>query len=481
VEVHAQIMDAVLSGRLLNPIPAWLLYGLLFLSSVFAAILFREIRRWTAVVLVLALLAGTYLAGWIVYALSSWMLNPGPLLISIVVAPIVVQGDRLFEVNRRLGQQVNELTKWLRRHGWHDTGDLTDNVAMLQQLQAELGSLYELHDNLLQASSDAVGVFDAGGKLLLQNGAFAKLFGSAPCASKISQIHAQLRWTQDAPETAAAQGYEGEARVGDDLFAVRTVPIGATRLSPVGGSLMLLTSLKTREERDASRAEALGFVTHELRTPLTSIQGFAELMMQHPESPACQTAPNIIHRESKRLLALIHSYLDVLRMDAGARPIQASTFAIGEVVDNVQQLLRPVANEDRMTLRSDGDPSVMIMADRALMEGAILNLLTNAIKYGDPGSAIRVSWAADNYYADITVCNRTQHNVDSEISAMFEPFHRGPNVRSSKGWGIGLALVKRIAEKHGGSVNAQSQQGMIQFTIHLPIRGKVLAATETSR
>ena len=485
VEVHAQILDAVLNHRLLKPLPRWTAYVLVLATSVLGVVLFRTVRRWTAIVIIIAAAIAVYLAGWITYALTSWMLDPGPLLISLIVAPIAVQADYLFEVNRNLVHQVDDLRSWLRSYGRRTPStsehDLALNVNVLQQLQTELGSLYELHSTLMQASSDAIGVFGRDGRLLLQSNAFAALFGSAPYATKMSCVRSQLRWTSEAPEISSAQCTEGEARIGDVLYAVRTVEMAETRLAPGGGVLMLLTSLKTREERDASRAEALGFVAHELRAPLTSIQGFAELMMQHPELAAGRDAPAVIYRESKRLLALTRSYLDVLRVDAGARPIHLSTFAVSEVVENMLTVIRPAADAEGITLRCEGDPSAQISADRALIEGAILNLLTNAIKYGSPAGTITVSWTHVGSESTVTVCNPVEGEMGSEMSQLFSPFQRGQNTGTATGWGMGLALVKRIAEKHGGQVSAKSEQGSASFTVHLPMRAVAEVVTGKER
>jgi signal transduction histidine kinase len=222
-------------------------------------------------------------------------------------------------------------------------------------------------------------------------------------------------------------------------------------------------------ERDRARAEALGFITHELRTPLSSIQGFAELMMHYPDSPACAAAPETIFRESKRLLALISSYLDVLRLDAGAKPVSSSLVELDGIVQQVFDILQPLANAAGMRLLSDQEDPVSIIADAPLINGAVLNLVSNAIKYGRPGTDIRVRCFRDSEEVIIRVHNQGKPIAKEEIPRLFDPYYRASNADKTKtGWGLGLAFVKRIAEKHGGSVRAENQASGILFEIHLP-------------
>ena len=326
-----------------------------------------------------------YLVGWISYALSSWMLSVGPLIIAAVAAPLVVQAHHLFEVEstRHRGKWITcreSLRRYRRPNVGVEDDDIPSRLAVLQQLQTELGSLYELHESLLEATSDAIGIFDRDGTLLLQNGIFAKIFESIPYVNRLDGVRAQLEWTAEAPEVEYPHGKEGEAHVAGALYVVRAVSFSATRLAPGGGTILLLTSLKAREERDRSRAEALAFVTHELRTPLTSIQGFAELMMRYPDSPTSEGAPRTIYRESKRMLALIHCYLDVLRIDAGARPLDRKPVQIRDLVRQVFESVLSSAEAECMTLRHDGDEFLIVEADEVLLHGALLNLVSNAVK-----------------------------------------------------------------------------------------------------
>jgi signal transduction histidine kinase len=119
------------------------------------------------------------------------------------------------------------------------------------------------------------------------------------------------------------------------------------------------------------------------------------------------------------------------------------------------------------------------IGDAPLITGAILNLVSNAIKYGSPGSEIRVGCSRDDKELVITVQNVGAPIELEQIPRLFDPYYRASNVETSKtGWGLGLAFVKRIAEKHGGRVSATSQSGVTLFEIHLPAQATLQAAKE---
>jgi signal transduction histidine kinase len=340
----------------------------------------------------------------------------------------------------------------------------------LEKLQTELGSLYELHQTLLESTQDLIAIFNEQGKLLLKNRQFAAAHGLLTDASPtLPEVRAQWIVSDEAPLACRDAIEEGEISLDSELYSARIAPLPPTKLSPSGGTIVTLTSLRTRVERDRARAEALGFITHELRTPLASVQGFAELMMQYPDSPACAGAPETIFRESKRLLALISSYLDVLRLDAGAKPVSVELIELERIVGQVFDILQPLANAAGMRLVHDSRATVTVMGDAPLISGAVLNLVSNAIKYGQPGSDIEVRSFRENEEVILSVHNVGAPVADEEISRLFDPYYRASNVDKGKaGWGLGLAFVKRIAEKHGGSVRAQSEPSGVLFEIHLP-------------
>ncbi len=483
VELHAQIFDAILGGRTLRE--AALGWQVLLLAGVCLGVVLALRGRggWPAAAGIAGMAIAVYGVGLLAFG-KLLLLPVGPPMLALLLAPLVVYSSEFLLVERHVGRQLRELQRWLAWKGAGERGpkrDLAWRLDVLHELQTRLGALYELHSTLLDATEDAVAIFDAEGRLLLRNDRFAAVFGDdATPGTLLPAVCARWSPSPDVPWLERERRTGGEARIGEALYSVRLVPLPPTALSPQGGTVVTLTDLAARVERDRARSEALGFVTHELRTPLVSIQGFAELMMEYPASPACADAPRTIFRESRRLLALINSYLDVLRLDAGARPIRSEAVELDAIVKQVFDILQPLAAAGGMALRHDRS-GLWVNGDELLITGAVLNLVSNAIKYGAPATEIRVANTASGAQVAVSVENQGRPIRESELARLHEPFYRSSAVEQEKtGWGLGLAFVKRIAEKHGGSVEVYNTHQGVRFTILLPAGARTLAATETA-
>ncbi len=469
-EVHAQILDSVLAGRRLREMPLWAGWLTLFAVCLLVVVLCRYVRGWTAagwLLLTAAIVYGGALASLI---WAAWFVPVGPGLLSIILAPVLVYSADFVLVERSVARQLRELRAFLGsgfgapsryRH------DLLWRLDVLQRLQRELGSVYEVHAALLEATEDLVAVFDAEGHLLLKNQRFASAFGPLE-RSTANEVRERLATLAKVPLVEDPPITTGEAEIAGELYSVRIAPLPATTLSPGGGTIITLASLRARVERDRARDEALGFVTHELRTPLVAIQGFAEVMMRYPTSPSCATAPETIFRESKRLLALINSYLDVLRLESGAQPKCADAVRLEDIVRDIFEVLHPLASASNMYFVLEESETTPILADAPLLAGAVLNLVSNAIRYGRPGSEIRVKCTQDEGRVALRVHNYGDAISPEELSRLFDPYYRAPRAETTKGGsGLGLAFVKRIAEKHGGSVRVESEANGTWFEIEL--------------
>jgi signal transduction histidine kinase len=482
VEVHAQILDGILAGRLLHEVPAG--RGVLFLAftCVVVVVVFRRWRGWTSVALMVVLAFAAYAIALLTFWITSWIVPAGGMLLAVMAGPLLVYAADLALVERSVTRQLRGLRSWLTAQGkdpaMPEPEELSWKLGLLHQLETELGSLYELHRTLLESTQDMVVIFDENGNLLLSNKAFASTVNSTNGLS-LEQLRAQWVPEGEVLVVSAGGSQEREVHLYGKLYAVRTVPLPPTRLSPGGGTILTFTSLQTRVERDRARAEALAFITHELRTPLASIQGFADIMIRAPGSPDCEGAPETILWESKRLLALINSYLDVLRLDAGAKPVQSDVLELHDVARQVFDILRPLAAAANMRLVLDTEAAVVMVGDATLISGAVLNLVSNAIKYGQSGTDIEVRCSSSPDHVVISVRNQGKQIAPGDIPHVFDPYYRAQEVQTAKpGWGLGLAFVRRIAEKHGGLVQVKSEPSGTVFEIYLPARTGVDAPSE---
>ncbi len=483
IEVHAQILDGILSGRMLREIPFAWGAAILALTCLVVVIVFRKWRGWASVGLLAVLAIAVYAFGFITFLWASRIVPAGAMLLAVITGPLLVYTADFAVVERSMTRQLLGLRSWLTDQGKHTPApgksELSWKLDLLHKLETELGSRYELHKALLESTQDLVAIFDKRGHLLLNNRAFATVLASASSGLTLEQLRDRWILSDDAPLAKVGSAQEGEVYLDGTLYSARIAPLPATTLSPGGGTVVTLTNLQTRVERDHARAEALGFITHELRTPLASIQGFADLMIRHPGSPDCEGAPETILWESKRLLALINSYLDVLRLDAGAKPLRADILELDDIVRQVFDILRPLAAAASMRLVLETSAPIVTSADAPLISGAVLNLVSNAIKYGKPGTEIRVRCSRRDEEVAISVQNQGEPIAAEDISHLFDSYYRSQNVETRQpGWGLGLAFVKRIAEKHGGSVRAESGPAGTTFEIHFPARTGIELSTE---
>jgi signal transduction histidine kinase/CHASE2 domain-containing sensor protein len=486
VEIHAQILDSILTGRTLREFPLWL-DGLLWL--VICALSVRIVQHgygWDRFAYLTAAVVSIYAIALFLYWFVGRMMPVGALVMAVVLAPMVVYSAELVIVERSVTRQLLSLRMWLHRHERDYTrheGPLSWKLELLQDLQTELGAAYELHRALLEAMQDLVAIFDGNGNLLLSNDIFAAACLAIVERRTLNELRERLSLDTNTPTLEQGLTWEQEVYFEKELYLLHLAPLPPTFLSPSGGTVLRMTSLRTREERDRARAEALGFITHELRTPLTSIQGFAELMTRYPDSPACAVAPQTIVRESKRLLAVISSYLDLLQVDAGAKSLQKVEIDVRELVSQVFDILQPLATANRMwlTLQVMDESALRPLADPSLINGAVLNLVSNAIKYGRAGTEIIAScWNRENETV-IAVYNQGEPIPADSISRLFDPYYRAPESgKVAPGWGIGLAFVKRIAEKHGGSVTVESNVTGTTLEIHLPADASVGVSSKVS-
>lgn len=207
--------------------------------------------------------------------------------------------------------------------------------------------------------------------------------------------------------------------------------------------------------------QAIHFVTHEMRTPLTAIQGSSELMGRYAlsEEKRKQIA-DMINQESKRLARMIQTFLDVERLSDGQMELKREPFELREIVEACIGRARPLAERKNIRIVTqvlDGGMD----GDRELMEYAVYNLLTNAVKYSPPDTQITVACRLESGQLRLSVADQGIGMDAKELRQIFQKFYRTKRAEASgeTGTGIGLSIVEQIVQHHGGRMEVTSQPG----------------------
>jgi two-component system phosphate regulon sensor histidine kinase PhoR len=253
-------------------------------------------------------------------------------------------------------------------------------------------------------------------------------------------------------------------------------------LAIVLGFGLLATIRGAARARELARLKSdfVSTVSHELKTPLTSIRMFAEMLEQGlAQGDAAKQARyhHVIVQESQRLGLLIANLLDYAQIERGTRRYTPTRQLADELVRHAVTTFEALHHDDpgkRNPVAVEVSPDAVtaeLEVDRDVVVQAILNLVSNAAKYGGAGKPIEVGVAADELQVAISVRDHGPGIPAIEHARIFREFYRAPAAYRSgvEGTGLGLALVKRHVEALGGSVAVDSVVGDgAVFTIKLP-------------
>jgi len=239
---------------------------------------------------------------------------------------------------------------------------------------------------------------------------------------------------------------------------------------------VILVWVFVRREANLTRLQSdfVSKVSHELRTPLTSIRLFAEtLALRRGDTLAEDKCIEALGRESTRLQELIDRLLDWGRMESGRREFVFRETDLRTVVDSALAAFEPVQERRKVQLRTELPKELpAILADRGAIADALLNLLTNAYKYGGDPSEITLRVEAGPGEARISVADNGAGIAPIEHKRIFQKFYRADDrlSREREGSGLGLAIVKHVMRAHHGKVELDSALGRgSTFTLVLPL------------
>ena len=242
-----------------------------------------------------------------------------------------------------------------------------------------------------------------------------------------------------------------------------------------GIGLTIRTALREMK-LSAMKNEFVSNVSHELRTPLSSIRVFGEFMRRgRVEDPdKVREYGSYIETESSRLTQLINNILDFSRIESGHIAYNFEAVDLEELLTGTLATFSVRLRDKGFEVRYDGpeDPLPEIRLDANAIDRAVANLLDNAVKYSNGDRRIGVELSRNDDGVAIAVSDHGIGIPPDELERIFERFHRVSTglVHDVKGSGLGLTLVKHIAEAHGGRVTVESKPGKgSTFVIYLPV------------
>lgn len=199
-------------------------------------------------------------------------------------------------------------------------------------------------------------------------------------------------------------------------------------------------------------------LAHELRTPVANIRGESEVALTRSRTPEeYREVIGSVVGECEKLSGLIDNLLFLARAEAAESNLQRAVFDGRTAIEKVALYYEPIAEERHVAVRCEGGGEVY--ADSMLFSRAVSNLLENALRFTSDGGEIVISVTTSPAESEVAVSDTGSGISAQHLPRIFDRFYRADSSRSSEGTGLGLALVKSIAELHGGSARAMSEEG----------------------
>lgn len=228
---------------------------------------------------------------------------------------------------------------------------------------------------------------------------------------------------------------------------------------------------KVAAEREGLRSTLLSSLSHDLRTPLAAITGAATSLRHTPSLPEAVRAEltQSICDEAERLNRLASNLLDMTRLESATVPLRKEWQSVEEVVGGA--LARLDRRVDGRRVETHLPAELLVPMDAILIEQVVVNLLENAVKYTDAGSAIEIAARTETDSVVVEVADEGPGLPAGQEERVFDKFYRGPS--GERGFGLGLAICRAIVTAHGGRIEAENRQphGAV-FRFHLPVDGQ---------
>ncbi|WP_156160975.1 MULTISPECIES: ATP-binding protein [unclassified Methanosarcina] len=240
---------------------------------------------------------------------------------------------------------------------------------------------------------------------------------------------------------------------------------------------MMVRAKLAAEEANNTKSKFLANVSHELRTPLNSIIGYSDFLLEQVIGPLNEKQRKYVGNISmngKHQLSLINDILDLSRIEAGKMELRYTEISVPESICEVVTTLLPLASKKNIRLEKDLDPQLRVLhADREKFKEVLYNLTSNAIKFTPCEGSVTIGAQIGGDFAEISVRDNGVGISQEDQKKLFKPFSQidTEEARTYQGSGLGLTIVQKIVELHGGKIGIESEVGKgSTFMFTLPIK-----------
>lgn len=268
--------------------------------------------------------------------------------------------------------------------------------------------------------------------------------------------------------------------------APRVIEVHASPFSTLAGRgvTVVIHDISRIRQLEKVRRDFVANVSHEIKTPLTSIKGYVETLLA---GAICDDEINVrflekINTNADRLIYLVGDILSLANIESEDSPMQLGSLDWVPVISRVLSQYADLCDENGIRLEWEASPETFVLGDPEAMRQILENLISNGVRYTDPGGAIRVSLRQGAGFAELVVADTGVGIAPKHQSRIFERFYRVDKDRSRQkgGTGLGLAIVKHLVSSLHGTIDLESMPGRgSTFVVSLPLdpaRSKVEGA-----
>lgn len=396
------------------------------------------------------------------------------------VGMVISEGEA--DVLGRLGAAINRYLVFVK-----DEVEQSHMAAKERQIQMKVLEAEKRHiEAVIHAISDGVLVMDAFGDLVLTNAAAERIFGFEfdPAVRKpVEETIGDKRFLEllyEMRETGLLEPHrtvEWVQGAGDDARTWRVIlntVVEGRKRDRVSGVVAVLHDVTKEKEIARMKSDFVSNVSHELKAPLASIKAYAEMLLDDEAADEAEAKEflGVIAAETTRLGRLIENILNLSRLESGLIQANKTDLAVTEILRDVGDVMTPQAVQKNIRIEADLAPVFFrVNGDRDMLYQAVLNVVSNAVKYTPEGGRVRISTYLDDGSVVVDVADTGYGIPPEDIGRVFEKFYRSQHsAKAAGGTGLGLSLVKHVVETiHGGRVALESQVGKGSvFRIFLP-------------